>query len=201
MNDLLTLGYKILGTYVQRSISDDVALSSGEYPRLFTYIESNLPNTHRQSSAFLLLRSIMRHSVSIISGDKNLRTQLDNLHRSIALRSHPFVLPRFIPDLPVLLRTHQGEVEVVFRLLPPPTRLRRAPGSPVRVDLPQQPHSRSVQTTSDRLCHVFLRSSGLSFLQRNQCGLQEVVPRESSPLVGEDRQDLLKNIVLSSINI
>ena len=63
-------------------MNDDVALSSDEYQCLFTYIESDLLNTHRQSSAFLLLRSIMRHSVSIISGDKTLRTQLDNLLRS-----------------------------------------------------------------------------------------------------------------------
>ena len=82
MNDLLTLCYKILGTFVQRSIKDEVSLTSDEYQCLFTYIESDLLNVHRQSSAFLLLRSIMRHSVSIISNDKNLRTQLDNLLRS-----------------------------------------------------------------------------------------------------------------------
>ncbi|CAF3023094.1 unnamed protein product [Rotaria socialis] len=82
MNDLLTLCYKILGTFVQRSINDDVSLTSEEYQCLFTYIESDLLNVHRQSSAFLLLRSIMRHSVQIISNDKNLRTQLDNLLRS-----------------------------------------------------------------------------------------------------------------------
>jgi hypothetical protein len=82
MNDLLTLSYKILGTFVQRSMNDDVLLTSEEYQCLFTYIESDLLNIHRQSSAFLLLRSIMRHSVSIITNDKNLRTQLDNLLRS-----------------------------------------------------------------------------------------------------------------------
>ena len=82
MNDLLTLCYKILGTFVQRSINDDVSLTSEEYQCLFTYIESDFLNVHRQTSAFLLLRSIMRHSVSIISNDKTLRTQLDNLLRS-----------------------------------------------------------------------------------------------------------------------
>ncbi|CAF3756939.1 unnamed protein product [Adineta steineri] len=82
MNDLLTLCYKILGTFVQRSINDNIALTSDEYQCLFTYIESDLLNVHRQSSAFLLLRSIMRHSVTIITNDKNLRTQLDNLLRS-----------------------------------------------------------------------------------------------------------------------
>ena len=82
MNDLLTLCYKILGTFVQRSTNDDVSLTSDEYQCLFTYIESDLLNVHRQSSAFLLLRSIMRHSVTIISNDKTLRTQLDNLLRS-----------------------------------------------------------------------------------------------------------------------
>ncbi|CAF3742170.1 unnamed protein product [Rotaria sordida] len=82
LNDLLTLSYKILGTFVQRSINDNVSLTSEEYQCLFTYIESDLLNIHRQSSAFLLLRSIMRHSISIISNDKNLRTQLDNLLRS-----------------------------------------------------------------------------------------------------------------------
>ena len=82
MNDLLTLCYKILGTFVQRSTTDGVSLTSDEYQCLFTYIESDLLNVHRQSSAFLLLRSIMRHSVSIISNDKNLRTQLDQLLRS-----------------------------------------------------------------------------------------------------------------------
>ncbi|CAF4420186.1 unnamed protein product, partial [Adineta steineri] len=65
MNDLLTLCYKILGTFVQRSINDNIALTSDEYQCLFTYIESDLLNVHRQSSAFLLLRSIMRHSVTI----------------------------------------------------------------------------------------------------------------------------------------
>ena len=82
MNDLLTLSYKILGIFVQRSMNDDVRLTSEEYQYLFTYIESDFLNIHRQSSAFLLLRSIMRHSVSIISNDKTLRTQLDNLLRS-----------------------------------------------------------------------------------------------------------------------
>ncbi|CAF4957017.1 unnamed protein product, partial [Rotaria sp. Silwood1] len=82
LNDLLTLCYKILGTFVQRSINDNISLTSEEYQCLFTYIESDLLNIHRQTSAFLLLRSIMRHSVSIISNDKNLRTQLDNLLRS-----------------------------------------------------------------------------------------------------------------------
>ncbi|CAF4004959.1 unnamed protein product, partial [Rotaria sp. Silwood1] len=71
-----------LGTFVQRSINDNISLTSEEYQCLFTYIESDLLNIHRQTSAFLLLRSIMRHSVSIISNDKNLRTQLDNLLRS-----------------------------------------------------------------------------------------------------------------------
>lgn len=82
MNDLLTLGYRILGTFVQRSMTDGVVLTSEEYQCLFTYIESDLLNVHRQSSAFLLLRSIMRHSVSIISNDKTLRGLLDNLLRS-----------------------------------------------------------------------------------------------------------------------
>ena len=82
MNDLLTLGYKILGIFVQRSMNDGVLLTSEEYQCLFTYIESDLLNVHRQSSAFLLLRSIMRHSVSIITNDKSLRTLLDNLLRS-----------------------------------------------------------------------------------------------------------------------
>ena len=82
MNDLLTLCYKILGTFVQRSTTDGISLTSDEYQCLFTYIESDLLNVHRQSSAFLLLRSIMRHSVSIISNDKALRTQLDQLLRS-----------------------------------------------------------------------------------------------------------------------
>ena len=82
MNDLLTLCYKILGSFVQRSIKDKISLTSDEYQCLFTYIESDLLNVHRQSNAFLLLRSIMRHSTSIISNDKELRTQLDNLLRS-----------------------------------------------------------------------------------------------------------------------
>ena len=60
MNDLLTLSYKILGIFVQRSMNDDVRLTSEEYQYLFTYIESDFLNIHRQSSAFLLLRSIMR---------------------------------------------------------------------------------------------------------------------------------------------
>lgn len=82
MNDLLILSYKILGIFVQRSINDNVQLTSDEYQCLFTYIETDFLNTHRQSSAFLLLRSIMRHSITIISSDKNLRQQLDNLLRS-----------------------------------------------------------------------------------------------------------------------
>ncbi|CAF1230765.1 unnamed protein product, partial [Adineta ricciae] len=82
MNDLLTLSYKILGIFVQRSIIDKVSLTSEEYQCLFTYVESDLLNIHRQSSAFLLLRSIMIHSVSVISNDKILRTLLDNLLRS-----------------------------------------------------------------------------------------------------------------------
>ena len=82
MNDLLTLCYKILGIFVQRSMIDDVRLTTEEYQYLFNYIESDFLNLHRQSSAFLLLRSIMRHSVSIISNEKSLRTQLDNLLRS-----------------------------------------------------------------------------------------------------------------------
>lgn len=82
LNDLLTLGYKILGIFVQRSIKDDIVLTADEYLCLFNYIETDLLNVHRQSSAFLLLRSIMRHSVSVISNDKNLRRQLDELLRS-----------------------------------------------------------------------------------------------------------------------
>lgn len=82
MNDLLTLSYKILGIFVQRSMNDNVYLTSEEYQCLFTYIETDFLNIHRQSSAFLLLRSIMRHSITIISADKTLRTQLDNLLRS-----------------------------------------------------------------------------------------------------------------------
>mgnify|MGYP001035427567 FL=1 len=82
LNDLLTLSYKILGLFVQRSVNDQVQLTSDEYQCLFTYIESDLLNTHRQSSAFLLLRSIMRHSVSIISNDKLLRQQIDELLRA-----------------------------------------------------------------------------------------------------------------------
>ncbi len=82
MNDLLTLSYKILGIFIQRSINDDISLTSEEYQCLFNYIESDFLNIHRQSSAFLLLRSIMRHSIFIISNDKILRNQLDNLLRT-----------------------------------------------------------------------------------------------------------------------
>jgi len=81
-NDLLTLGYKILGLFVQRSTSDDVRLSSDEIFCLFNYVESDLLDVHRRSSAFLLLRSVIRHYVSIISQEKTLRSKLDEIVRS-----------------------------------------------------------------------------------------------------------------------
>ncbi|CAF0872294.1 unnamed protein product, partial [Didymodactylos carnosus] len=79
MNDLLTLCYKILSYFVQRSSSDNIQLSVDEYQCLFNYIESDLLNQNRQTSAFVLLRSIMKHTKEQINIHKELRQQLDDL--------------------------------------------------------------------------------------------------------------------------
>jgi hypothetical protein len=63
-------------------IEYNVCITPDEYQCLFNYIGTDFLNIHHQSSTFLLLRSIMRHSISIISYDKTLCTQLDNLLRS-----------------------------------------------------------------------------------------------------------------------